>query len=275
VSTDIQMLDQFGEEMANLPEATNKRLDSMFYQINTNLGGTSIEVHLNDEDYRVAFKNAVDEYRYSSGRSFHYTYGNLILEPGKQHYVLHRRVDTVQRIYRGRGLMLGAANGVFDSFGQAMLNSILSGNANLGGTGGSGTFDLVSYETFVQYTTLMNKMFARDLAFRFNKTTSTLTIYQWPRTQEMVAIQVSVSKTIPELVDDQFSWNWLRKYTEAQARLILGEKYTLYATLPSAQGGATLKGERLIQQGTTMVEQLQKDIQEYADGGEIAYPVRG
>lgn len=275
MSTDIQMLDQIGEEMASIPEATNKRLDSMFYQINTSLGGNSVEVHLDDMDYRVAFKNALDEYRYSSGRSFSYYYGNIILEPKKQHYVLHRRIDQVQRIYRNRGLQLGAANGVFDSFGQAMLNSILSGNANLGGTGGSGTFDLVSYEVFLQYTTLMNKMFARELAFKFDKHTSTLTIFQWPRTQEIAVLQVSVSKTIPELVDDQLSFNWLRKYTEAQARMILGEKYTLYATLPSAQGGVTMKGERLIQQGAQMVEQLQKDLQDHADGGEIAYPVRG
>ena len=273
MSTDIKMLDQIGEEFQELTEAAQKRLHGLFYQINTNLGGTSIKVHLNDADYQVAFKNALDEYRYSSSKSFYYTYGNLILEPKKQHYILHKRVDFVQQMYRGQGLALGTANGSFDSFGQAMLNSMLSGNANLGGT--NGTFDLPGYETFMQYTTLMNKMFARTMAFRYSKHNSTLTIYQAPKTSEMVVLQVSVSKTIPELIDDQFSWNWLRKYTEAQARLILGEKYTLFGNIPGAQGGTQMKGQQLLQQGQQMVEQLQKDIQEYADSGEIAYPMRG
>ena len=276
MSTNIVWLEQFGEEVKGATEATQKRLEQMFYQINTLLGGTSIDVHLNDADYQIAFKTAYDEYKATAGGSFFYTYGNLILEPRQQQYVLHKRVASVQQIFRGRGLTLGAANGTFDSFGQAMLNSILSGNANLGGTGGSGNqFYLPSYETFLQYTTLMNKMFARNLAFKYHRTSQILTLYQWPRTQEMVALQVSVDKTLDDLIENPTCWNWLRQYTEAQCRLILGEKYTLFATLPGAQGGSTLKGQQLLQQGTTMVEQLRKDVQEYADGGEIAYPMRG
>lgn len=275
MATNIVMLEEIQAEIADSDEGTQKRLDSMFFQINTNLGGSSIPVHLNDIDFQVAFKNALDEYRYTSGKSFYYTYGNLILEPKVQQYTLHKRVDMVTAIYRNRGLTLGAANGTFDSFGQAMLNSILSGNANLGGTGGAGAFNLASYEIFSQYTGLMNKMFARTLAYRYNKGNNTLTLYQWPRTQEMVVLQVSISKTISELIQDQFSWNWLRQYTEAQCRLILGEKYTLFATTPGAQGGTTLKGQQLLQQGAAEVERLRKDVQEYADGGEIAIPVRG
>lgn len=275
MATNVVWLEEIGAEIKGTPEATQKRLEMMFYQINTNLGGTSIEVDLNEADYQIAFKNALDEYRYSSSRSFSYNYGNIILEPGIQQYVLHKRVASVQQIFRNRGLTLGAANGTFDSFGQALLNSILSGNANLGGTGSSGSFNLPSYETFVQYTQLMNKMFARTINFRYSSTTNILTIYQWPRTQEMVVIQVAINKTLEELVDDVMCWNWLRQYTEAQARLILGEKYTLFATLPGAQGGATLKGTQLLQQGKEEVERLRKDIQEYADGGEIAIPMRG
>ncbi len=275
MATNIVMLDEIGSEIKGTPERTQKRLESMFYQINTNLGGTSIEVDLNDSDYQIAFKNALDEYRYTSSRSFGYTYGNLILEPTVQHYILNKRVASVQQIFRNRGLTLGAANGSFDPFGQAMLNSVLSGNANIGGTGGGGAFNLPSYETFVQYTGLMNKMFARTIGFRYNRGTNVLTLYQSPRTQEMVAIQVSVDKTLEELVDDPQCWNWLRQYTEAQARLILGEKYTIFATLPGAQGGATLKGTQLLQQGKEEVERLRLSLQEYADGGEIAYPVRG
>ena len=91
----VQMPDH---ELAS-PEA-RKRYEKLCYKNFVKLGGTNIEVHLEDDDFQTGFENAVGIYRRSSERSTFRSYGVLQLEMGRQEYVLDEKIDNVVNIWR-------------------------------------------------------------------------------------------------------------------------------------------------------------------------------
>lgn len=268
---DFSMM-EFADTEANTPEF-RKKIDRLFYQCNIELGGSSIPVHLEDPDYIFSFEKAVDVYRSMSSRSVVQTYGFLELQPTQSVYVLNERIDLVQRIYRGRGLFggVGSGSGAFESFGAATANTLLRGGINPN----AATVNLATYDFLLQYEETLARLFARELHFVYRNETHTLILTQVPRYNETVAMKVSVLKSFSELLDDHWSKNWLQKYTLAKCRIILGEKYSLFATMPGAQGGTVLKGEALKQQGQQDIEKLEQELLEYGDSMDIQMPVRG
>lgn len=271
--TEFTLMDQAGSDLTNLSEKTAKKVEAMFYQINTLLGGTTLPIHLGDDDFNAALKTALDTYRNGSGRSYFSTYGTLVLKPNTQKYRLNDKIDTVVRIYRSQGISFGSTAMGFDSFGQAAFNSLMLNNFG-SGAGGIG-FDMIGYESIMQFSKLLDKMFAREIQFRYRPDTRELIIFQNPNREETVILLVSVLKTVDQLMDDHYSYNWIRKYTEAVCRQILGEKYTFTNSIPGAQGGTVLKGERLITQAEKQITELEADLYAYVDSGDIPTPVKG
>ena len=252
---------------------TRKRLDKLFFQVNTMLGGTSIDVHLEDQDYVVAFEYAVSRYRQMSSRSVYQSFGFLNLEPLVQVYKVPAMVDNIEYIFRSRGLFGGVGGGVgsFESFGAATANILLRGGMGANGT----SMDLASYDFLMQYTKTIDRLFARHIHFTYRNWDNTLVITQTPRVKETVGLKVWVIKSYDELLSDHFSYDWLLRYTLAQSKVQLGEKYSLFSTLPGAQGGSTMKGDALKQAGAEEKTNLENDILVWADNSEIALPIRG
>jgi hypothetical protein len=58
-------------------------------------------------------------------------------------------------------------------------------------------------------------------------------------------------------------------------KLILAEKYRLFATLPGAQGGSVMKGEQLAGEGLDEKRRLEDDALLFGDAGMILQPIRG
>jgi hypothetical protein len=245
----------------------------LYYQCYIQLGGASIEVDLEDPDYAFAFDKAVSVYRSLSSRSIVQTYGFLELQPTQSVYVLNERIDVVQRIHRGRGVFggVGAGVGSFESFGAATANTLLRG----GMSPNAATVNLATYDFLLQYEETLSRLFAREIHFVYRNETHTLILTQVPRYRETVAMRISVLKTMEELLKDHWAQDWLQKYTKAELKLILGEKYSLFSTMPGAQGGTVMKGEQLKQSGTEEKQLLEQDIGLYADSSDIPLPVRG
>ncbi len=110
-------------------EEAKKRLEKLFYDNYILLGGSNIEVHLEDEDYDTCFRSAVDTYRQMSSNSVYKSYGFLTLKAAQSTYVLNERIDNVLKISRSRSLFGGAlgGSGAFESFGAATANTLLRG----------------------------------------------------------------------------------------------------------------------------------------------------
>lgn len=258
-------------EIEELTEEGKKRLERLYYHCNVRLGGTSIPVHLEDDDYAYAFESAVNMYRTRSSRSINQTFGFIELQPGQSHYQLHERVDVVKRITRGGGGFggLSQAGSGFESFGAATINSIMRGAT----TGGSA--DIATWDFTAQYMETLERVFAREMNFYFRNEDQTLILHQSVRAPEWIMLEISVLKTLTALLMDHWAYDWLQKYTLAVCKTILGEKYSLFATISGPQGGSVMKGEQLKQAGNDEMTKLEDDLMMWGDSSDIPLPIRG
>lgn len=267
--SDFELLEP--AEIAELDGPSRKKLDRLFYHCNTLLGGTSIPVHLEMIDYMFAFESGLNIYRGRSSRSINQTFGFLELQPGLVTYQLHERIDVVRRITRSGGAFGGIGHiGAFEPFGAATANTIMRG-----ATGGAGAIDLVTFEFMAQYQETLGRLFAREINFHYRPENRTLVIQQTPKAREVVLLEISVLKSVSELLNDHWSYDWLQKYTLAASKAMLGEKYSLFATISGPTGGSVMKGEQLKQAGEQEKERLEQEILDFGDSSDVPLPIRG
>jgi hypothetical protein len=237
----------------------DKTQQDLYRVIHIRLGGSSVEVELEQDDYDAALDEALRVYRANSQNSISFGWLFVQLEIAKQHYTLPHWVDEVQEIRRIRsGLLPGQP---FEPFSMAFLQGAL-------GQFSGGTADLVSFEAMAEYQELYGRMFGEFVPYTFNRQKKDLFIHRYPRVVEQLGLEISATKPLDELLSDTTSHRWLRSYAEAEARSILAEKYTKYASQVGAQGAITLKGSQLIEQAAKMREDLVIQIRENQDGNE-------
>jgi hypothetical protein len=263
-SGDFELIIQPDVDKESLPK--NQKLEEFFYGINLSLGGDGIEIDLSDNDYRFAFNRALGEYRNSSTRSIYESYGFLNVSPNVQTYHIHRAVDNVMQIHRKRALF-DSNNTGFDYFSQIAAGMIYPG-AQPGGYMGIATYDFA-----LQYEETLNRLFARDVRFQYYSWNQTLYLQQVPRSHEMYVLRCAVMKTIQELLDDHWSYLWLQKYTTAQAKQILSNKWGKLAQLPGAQGGVQYNWQKMAQEALDEMKECKQAIYNLEDGGTPAYPM--
>ena len=71
----------------------------------------------------------------------------------------------------------------------------------------------------------------------------------------------------PMMLKDIYSKPWIRDYTLAVCKVMIGEARGKFNTIASPQGGTSLNGGELKQQGMTEMERLDVEINNYVDGG--------
>ena len=90
---------------------------------------------------------------------------------------------------------------------------------------------------------------------------------QRPRGSEEVLLWMYNYRPDFNLLQDPFASQWLRDYSLATAKIMLGEAREKFATIPSAQGGTQLNGAALKAEGKAEIETLEADLINYKDGG--------
>ena len=93
----------------------------------------------------------------------------------------------------------------------------------------------MTFTLFADRQETLAKLFAREINFHYRNETNTLVVHQVPRADETVLLELSVLKSTKELLNDHWAYDWLQKYTLAVAKTILGEKYSLFATIAGPQ----------------------------------------
>lgn len=230
----------------------------MFEQINVLLGGSSIEVHLEDDDYDVALDEALHVYRAHSTVSVKFGWIFLQFEPLKQKYQMPVWVDEIRELRRARS---GIGTNLMEPFSYAFIQNMMGQSASSSG-------DLVMYETVAQYQELVGRMFGEFIPYTYDRHRKTLFVHTLPRSAETIGIEVSATRSLEDLLNHPTSYRWIRSYTEAVLRQILGEKYSRFGSLPGAAGATTLNGPDLIARAADMKEKLMEQIFENEDGNE-------
>lgn len=229
-------------------------------QANMMLGGGVIKIELTDDHWDLAFDLALSRYRYRSGGSTIERYAFLDLQPDQMDYVLPEDVVWVREILRRNVSGTGSQSGaVFDPFGAAFTNQFLLPAMN------SNQLDLVSYELMSGYKELIGRMFGYHLTFTFDPGTKKLVINRQIRSTETVMIRLFAQRPEDVLLNDPFCINWLRDYTVARAKFMLGEIRSKFSSLGGPQGGVTLNGEALKTEATADMERLEEELKKSLD----------
>lgn len=244
-----------------MTDSENQRQQVIDY-VKLMLGDGLVDVELDPAHYNLAIDRSLRKFRQRSSNSVEQSFAFLTLQLDQNNYILAPEIENVRRIYRRSiGSRTGGGDGgsLFEPFNLAYSNTYLLTSINMGG--------LATYFAFASYQKLVGKMFGSEINFIFNKTSKLLTIDQRPRGQEEVLIHIDNHRPDFNLLSDTFAGQWLRDYTLATCKIMLGEAREKFGQISSPQGGVTLNGTALKGEGKAELEQLEVDLITYKDGG--------
>jgi hypothetical protein len=224
------------------------------------LGGGLVDVELDPEHYQTAINLAFDRYRQRSGNSTEESYMFLRLIYEQSEYYLPDEIVTVRQLFR-RGIGESTGGTQLDPFSLAYTNLYLL----QAGAGGGYTAGLLTFELFHQYLEQAGRMFGRDINFTFSAATKKLTIMRKPTGSEGILLWVYKMRSDDEILQDPFARPWIRDYTLAWSKQMLGEAYSKFNTVVGPQGGTTLKGSDLKTEAAAILDRLEKELDNYVD----------
>ncbi len=244
-----------------MTENENERQKIVDY-CKTMLGDGMVDVELDPVHYNTAIDRALNKFRQRSSNAVEESYAFLTIEVDRNDYTLPQEVMQVRQIFRRSiGSRSGGGQGgtLFEPFNLAYSNTYLLTATNMGG--------LATYYAFASYQKQVGKMFGSEINFTFNRTTKKLTLMQRPRSEEEVLLWVYNYRPDFNLMQDPFANQWLKDYSLASCKLMLGEAREKFNQIASPQGGTSLNGTALKSEAKTELETLEMDLVNYKDGG--------
>ena len=230
--------------------------------VTTMLGGSMIDVELSQNDFQVALKLSLERYRQRSSNSVEEAYAFLELQIEQTEYYLPQEIVDVRQIFR-RGLGGNTTGTYIDPFSLAYTNLYLL----QAGAGGGYSAGLLTFELFYQYQEQAGRMFGRDINYHFNTVTKKLTLVRRIMAEENVLLWVTKVKPDDMILHDPFARPWVRSYTLAMCKGMLGEAYSKFSQVIGPGGGVNLKGDALKAESVAEIEKLETELLNYVDGG--------
>ena len=231
--------------------------------VETFLGGGMIDVELDPIHYKTALSKSLNRYRQRTENSVEESYITIAFEQDKNEYTLPQDIIEVRKIYRRSvGSRLGgSADGgsLFEPFNLAYTNTYLLAGSGIGG--------LATYDMFAQQQELVGRMFGSFIEFTWNTSTKKLTILQRPRTDEEVLLWCYNYRPDFELLKDYKANQWVKDYTLASCKYMLGEARSKFSTIAGPGGGTTLNGDTLKAEAQAEMEKLDNELATAMAGG--------
>ena len=235
----------------------------IFDYVNAFLGGGMVDVELDPIHYTTALEKALGKYRQRTENSVEESYVTLPLEPDTNEYTLPNEIIEVRQMFRRNvGSRLGASadgGSLFEPFNLAYTNTYLLAGSGIGG--------LATYDFFAQQQELVGRMFGSFLEFYWNTSTKKLTILQRPRADEEVLLFCYMFRPETELYKDYKAYQWIKDYTLANCKFMLGEARSKFSTIAGPGGGTTLNGDALKAEAQAEMEKLEQDLFMAVAGG--------
>jgi hypothetical protein len=226
------------------------------------LGAGMVDVELDPSHYNTAIDRSLAKFRQRSSNGVEESYGFLTINVDVNEYYLPKEVMNVRQLFRRSiGSRSGGGEGgtLFEPFNLAYSNTYLLASSNMGG--------LATYYAFASYQKQVGKMFGSDINFTFNKTTKLLTIMQRPRAEEEVLLWLYNYRPDFNLLQDPYAGQWLKDYSLATCKMMLGEAREKFASIASPQGSTQLNGAALKGEAKAELEALELELINYKEGG--------
>ena len=235
----------------------------IFDYVSAMLGGGMIDVELDPQHYEISLRTAFDKFRQRSDNSVEESYVFLDTVIDQNDYTLANEIVEVRKLFRRSiGSRSGGGDGgtLFEPFNLAYTNTYLLSSSNMGG--------LATYNMFASYQELVGRMFGSFIEFKWNTTTKKLTLLQRPRAEETILLYVYNHRPDSELMNDYLAKQWIKDYTLAKCKYMLGEARSKFATIAGPQGGSTLNGDALKQEAQAELDKLEEDLKLQVAGGQ-------
>ncbi len=259
---------------AQLDSVASVRAEIIDY-IRLRLGYGMIDVEADQEHFEMGIKQAFKRYRQRSSNAVEESYAFLDIYPETQEYILPSYIIDVKQIFRrGIGSVTGTTASQFEPFASGYLNTYMLVAGRVGG--------LASYELFTGYQELSMKMFGGFMNFTWNKVTKKLTIVRKvpfagteDQPRESVLLWTFNYKPDQMLLNDPQAFPWIQDYAYALTAISIGQAREKFATIAGPQGGTTLNGSAIKQEGLALLDKLDEEIKLYMDGGQPMWWVNG
>ena len=235
----------------------------VFDYVKAMLGDGMIDIDLDPIHYETALDKALTKFRQRSSNAVEESYSFLELVQDQNEYRLPDEIVEVQSVFRraiGSRSGMGAGGTLFEPFNLAYTNTYLLSGSMMGG--------LATYDMFAGYQKLVGRMFGSYIEFKWKPQTHTLTILQRPFAQgEQILIRSHNYRPDFVLLTDIYAKQWLRDYTLATCKLMLGEARSLFASIAGPSGSITLNGNDLKASAKEEIEKLEKELENLVPGG--------
>ena len=234
--------------------ATKTARTELVHQLRLRLGDQLIDVELDPEHYNLAIDMALDRMYQRSDGALSEQIMFLELEADQSEYTLPSNIQEVWKIHRrGVGTTVGGGGINFDPTEASFSNYFL---LQWGQTGG-----LATWEMFGQYKESLSRIFASEINFIWNVDDHKLTILKRAQGNETVMITVFARKPEDDIIRNPYTRPWVRDYSLAQCKYMLGEARSKYpGGLPGPNGAVVLNGESLKTEANAEMERLESEL---------------
>jgi hypothetical protein len=234
----------------------------VFDYCRTMLGDGMIDVELDPVHYETALSRTLARFRQRSPNSVEESYAFITLEKDVNDYKLSEEIINVQSVFRRTlGSRTGGGTGTnFEPFNLAYTNTYLLNSTMLGG--------IATYFLFASYQEMIGKMFGSFIEFQWIPYSRTLRILQRPFTEgEVLMLRCQNYRPDFVLMNDIYAQQWIKDYTLATCKIMLGEARSKFANIAGPQGGGQLNGGDLKSAGKEELEKLDKELETLIPGG--------
>ena len=241
-----------------MPKNRNKIRNDVIKDIRLLLGDGMIDIELDPEHYDVALDVAISKVRQRSENAVEEDFYAMEFKEDVAEYSLPEEIIEVKQIWHrsfGRGITAGVD---MDPFELAYANSYFFMNNHIGG--------IATYDMFAQYREAINRVAATEISFIWNPVTKKLKILRKMKASETVLLHVHLERNEDQLMQDPYLKSWIRDYSLAYCKRMLGEARGKFSALPGAQGGVTLNGAEMKAEADAMIEKREYDLQNFTDG---------
>jgi hypothetical protein len=226
------------------------------------LGDGMIDVELDPIHYETALDRALTRFRQRSSNAVEESYCFLPLEKDKNDYILPAEIINVQSVFRRTlGSRTGGGTGTnFEPFNLAYTNTYLLNSTMMGG--------IATYFMFASYQEMIGKMFGAYIEFQWIPTSRTLRILQRPFSEgEVIGLRTQNFRPDYTIIEDIYAKQWIRDYTLANCKIMLGEARSKFQSIAGPQGGGSLNGNDLKSAGKEELTALDKELETLVSGG--------
>lgn len=234
----------------------------VFDYCRTMLGDGMIDVELDPVHYETALSRTLARFRQRSPNSVEESYAFITLEKDVNDYKLSEEIINVQSVFRRTlGSRTGGGTGTnFEPFNLAYTNTYLLNSTMLGG--------IATYFLFASYQEMIGKIFGSYIEFQWIPYSRTLRILQRPFTEgEVLMLRCQNYRPDFVLINDVYAQQWIKDYTLATCKIMLGEARSKFANIAGPQGGGQLNGGDLKSAGKEELEKLDKELETLIPGG--------